>query len=600
MILESFRIQNFRSIVDTGWCQFSHDNVTVLIGQNESGKTSVLEAISKTFSDNDISDDDTRTGADLPRISVKVKIDKVNFFNYFQDYTNEEKSRADKILKKINYNIEIEFYWTKNADDEFEKGYVIISDDSIISELDNQKEIKQELQSTADISVEVVNETSEEEKQIDSASVAQFIYDEAPVVVLFNKATGILPDKIDIKDSEKLDTKTGMTAANNFLSVAKIDLKSLLSEANRRQETILNKANEKISQEFSDFWTQTIGKSNNKISIACKLERHDATVPEKAGKEYLTFYIYDGGERLHLRQRSEGVKWFFSFFLQLKAIENNPDKIFLLDEPGSNLHIKAQKDVLNLMNKISAKVPLIYSTHSPDMVEYDKIYRILAVERGEVEDTESPTIIKTATQLSSASEDTLSPLLKCMGANFYNQNVIQKRNNVLLEEISGFYYLKAFYKLLNKDFEVHFIPCNGVTTVTKFANMFLGWGLDFITVVDDDGSARSVYKDLKKNLYGDNEEVAKKNVYKIENCSGIEDLFESVDFTKLILKNNQIKINGKISEHMKQSGISKPLVSSLFMKEVMDGVIKIGDLHANTVDRVTSIVAIIEGMLSKR
>ena len=45
MKLTAFRIKNFRSIVDTGWQNLSPDNITCLIGQNESGKTSVLEAL---------------------------------------------------------------------------------------------------------------------------------------------------------------------------------------------------------------------------------------------------------------------------------------------------------------------------------------------------------------------------------------------------------------------------------------------------------------------------------------------------------------------------------------------------------------------------
>ena len=50
MQLVAFRVQNFRSIVNTGWHQLAHDNITSLIGQNESGKTSVLEAL-KAFHD---------------------------------------------------------------------------------------------------------------------------------------------------------------------------------------------------------------------------------------------------------------------------------------------------------------------------------------------------------------------------------------------------------------------------------------------------------------------------------------------------------------------------------------------------------------------
>ena len=50
MKLIGFRIQNFRSIIDTGWTYLSPDNITGLIGQNESGKTSMLEALNSFFS----------------------------------------------------------------------------------------------------------------------------------------------------------------------------------------------------------------------------------------------------------------------------------------------------------------------------------------------------------------------------------------------------------------------------------------------------------------------------------------------------------------------------------------------------------------------
>ena len=46
MKLKSFQIKNYKSIVDTGEVSLSgHDNITVLAGQNESGKSSILEAL---------------------------------------------------------------------------------------------------------------------------------------------------------------------------------------------------------------------------------------------------------------------------------------------------------------------------------------------------------------------------------------------------------------------------------------------------------------------------------------------------------------------------------------------------------------------------
>ena len=73
MRLLAFRIKNFRSILDTDWQNLSPDNVTCLIGQNESGKTSVLEAL-EVFYSGVISEDVLRSDLSLPEISCRFSI----------------------------------------------------------------------------------------------------------------------------------------------------------------------------------------------------------------------------------------------------------------------------------------------------------------------------------------------------------------------------------------------------------------------------------------------------------------------------------------------------------------------------------------------
>ncbi|MCK4745943.1 MAG: AAA family ATPase, partial [Bacteroidales bacterium] len=70
MQLVAFRIQNFRSVVDTGWQQLAHDNITSLIGQNESGKTSILEAL-RAFHDGKLIEDMLRSDLSLPLVSCR-------------------------------------------------------------------------------------------------------------------------------------------------------------------------------------------------------------------------------------------------------------------------------------------------------------------------------------------------------------------------------------------------------------------------------------------------------------------------------------------------------------------------------------------------
>ena len=73
MKLTAFRIRNFRSIVDTGWQNLSPDNITCLIGQNESGKTSILEGL-KVFYTGVISEDVLRSDLSLPEVSCRFSI----------------------------------------------------------------------------------------------------------------------------------------------------------------------------------------------------------------------------------------------------------------------------------------------------------------------------------------------------------------------------------------------------------------------------------------------------------------------------------------------------------------------------------------------
>jgi len=70
MKLSAFRIKNFRSIIDTNWQVLAFDNITSLIGQNESGKTSVLEGL-RAFFDSHLIEDMLRSDMTLPRVSCR-------------------------------------------------------------------------------------------------------------------------------------------------------------------------------------------------------------------------------------------------------------------------------------------------------------------------------------------------------------------------------------------------------------------------------------------------------------------------------------------------------------------------------------------------
>ncbi|MDB9953201.1 ATP-binding protein, partial [Porticoccaceae bacterium] len=490
--------------------------------------------------------------------------------------------------------------------------YISISGErsEIIQELISSTSIQDkevEENSESDENVEAMDQAEEdggeevdEGDDIDLSVVTDGLNYISPIVTFFEHETGLLPSQIDIVINERGNYTLkgqGASAARNFLIVAELNLKCLVESDIRTRASLLSKANSNITKDFSTFWSQTIGRKD-KLKLECEIQTYGAEAEEKSGEKYLLFWVSDGLNKLYPKQRSQGVRWFVSFYLQLKASEMlSTKRLFLLDEPGANLHSKAQTDVIKLINNLSKEMAIVYSTHIPHMLEYDKLYRVLAVQRMGEED-DSPTEIKPAHELGTASTDTLSPVLTAMGVDLANQEVIKKNCNVLLEEMSGFYYFKSFWELIKEKQEAHFIAATGVNKIPNFANMFLGWGLGYIVVVDDDKSGRNVYNSLKREIFSDDEDLAKKNMYKIKGCDGIEDIFSKKDFKSHIVEDNSATIDKTNSHYMKEKKLSKPVHAYKFLIKVRNGDVSFGDLDSSTQGKINDLVSEVVSRLS--
>ena len=630
----AFRVTNFRSVVDSGWVQFSRDGVTVFVGQNESGKTSLLEALHCAFGSGRLSSDDCRIGAPLPEVRLNVEVAPSLLVPQLSDYAPEEIDAVKQFLVGCDHKVDLRYCWDQPVEGKSDVGYVLLDAPqlgSLLEELAAQRkrqfaEAAAPLSPPAQPTPEVIPAAAgapgvtvtvttpvappapvavcpppatPAPVLLDPLTVddlATRMHTLLPQAVLFKADSGLLPNAVDIGAKFEL-VGEGAIAATNFLAVAGLTVQALLDGDRRTRETLLSKANAKVSADFNSFWSQVIGKAG-KLELKCDLEFYSDKPPEKAGKPHLVFWICDGNTRLYPKQRSLGVRWFVSFYLQLKASEKSGTrKVFLLDEPGANLHSKAQADVLKVINKLSADTSVVYTTHSPHMIEYAKLYRVQAVQRdGEADD--SPTVVITAHELGTASSDTLSPVLTAMGVDLTHQQVVQKKNNVLLEEMSAFYYLTAFWKLTQTTADAHFIATSGANKAETLASMFRGWGLDFIVAVDDDNQGRSVYKNLKRDMFGDNEVEAKKKLLKLPDCKGIEDAFSVNDFKKHVLDGADVEVTAPISEWLKASGRSKPVLAYQFMLKVESSSMIWGGLDKETQDHIKQIVEAIKSRLT--
>jgi predicted ATPase len=72
-----------------------------------------------------------------------------------------------------------------------------------------------------------------------------------------------------------------------------------------------------------------------------------------------------------INTRSLGFWWFISFYIAFMTRTVNPKQsnfIYLVEEPGIHLHPSGQKDLVRLLEMLSQKNQIIYTTHSPFML----------------------------------------------------------------------------------------------------------------------------------------------------------------------------------------------------------------------------------------
>ncbi len=597
MKLIAFCIKNFRSIVNSDWRNLANDNITGLIGQNESGKTAILEAL-YSFYTGKLLPDFQRSDGSLPEVSCSFHVELSEVEKIFQN-SNLPKGLLKKI-KDIGNRINLKRVWS-----DLNISQILLEEDSLREtflrdqSVKNNHDIVQEPAVTGEVSdKEAV--TANNVYRVTGEEFASRIFANIPTFEFFEDFSSLLPDTIDLEDLQSNNSEVqGFKGAKNLLAIAGINLQFLQSGDRRMVENQIERLNKSITTNFQEFWSQKIGKTN-KISIEFELHHHDQSDLAKAGKPYLVFWIKDGEEKLYPKQRSKGVRWFVSFYLQLRASAQESEqrgRVFLIDEPGGSLHAKAQEDVLKVFEEIKDKVQVIYTTHSPYLIKLETLYRLLALQRADEEDDKSETLVLDIHSLGAASIDTLSPVYTLMGVDFSHQQVIQRTNNVILEEISAFYYLSSFWKLCNSSKEAHFLAATGNSNIPQLANLFLGWGLEFIVVVDDDSSGRRRYNQLKDDLFGDNEVKAREKLLKIRDCDGIEDLFSKTDFKKHILNDASLEFSSTNSEYMRSSGLSKPIAAFKFMQKVNRGELKLDDFQKHTQDKIQNLVGSLESML---
>lgn len=484
MKLKHVRITNFQSILDSG--EFEVDEVTCLVGKNEAGKTALLKALYRL---NPIrpSDAEFDTAIDYPRKKLVDYEDSVS-----------QGTRAPAQVVQATYTLgaacirEIETVYgkgclvDKEATVEVRKDYsndisysgLQIDPRAALSHLVDNADLSSSLNETLknletvpDV-IDALQETEETEAsrtllecldQIPNGDIEKAIYTEIvsphlPKYLYFDEYYQMKgQDNLNALKS-RLDQGTPETHDEPLLGLIELAGLSLerLTTPERTEVLIaqLEAAENQLTSKVLAYWSQN---RNLRMKFDVRPAQPEDPPGMTEGMNILG-RVVDTRHNVStlLGTRSRGFIWFFSFLAWYSQLRKKGENvILLLDEPGLTLHAKAQADLLRYFEgELKPHHQLIYTTHSPFMVDPARFGRVRIVQDLSIEneshrlpDEEQGT--KVITEVLKATQDSLFPLQAALGYEIH-QTLFIGPNCLIVEGVSDLLYLQTMSALLEK------------------------------------------------------------------------------------------------------------------------------------------------------
>lgn len=502
MRLDRVQVTNFRCIEDS--TEFKISDITCLVGKNESGKTAVLQAIER-LNPQDITHAEYDHSKDYPR-------------RHLIDYEEYHTDQAARVVRTVWSMTDWEVGKLETAFGpgcltsrliEIEKHYEAKTFGNI--PLDEPR-ILQHLAHLAGCS-------ADEFAAMDEFKTVKTLYDHitrfgddlSPSVRALRERLAALPDQslqraawtlVEIPkimyfsnydrmsgdvsvDKLREDIKNNTISEGdrvflNFLRFAGTKLDALVNvNQYERLTALVEAASIKITDQIFEYWSQN---QHLKVRFTIDAARPGDPKPFDAGT-IMRARVYNGlhDMTVSFSDRSAGFIWFFSFLVSFSQVKkDHGNVIILLDEPGLNLHGRAQADLLRFIEeKLKPNHQVIFTTHSPFMVPADRFDRVRTVEDVVVE--EGRTLVSRGTKVGgdvlSNDRDTLFPLQAALGYQIA-QSVVLGAHTLLVEGPADLLYIRAVSNELwsrgrtGLDKRWQICPAGRLDKIAAFINLF--------------------------------------------------------------------------------------------------------------------------------
>ncbi|WP_432101322.1 AAA family ATPase [Streptomyces sp. WAC 04229] len=562
MQLTQVRSRLFRNIVDSGDVDIAPD-VTALVGKNESGKTALLSAIYRFHPV--YPKDSFALGQDYPRWR-KVPDTRSGEITNAKPITcaftlDDEDLKA--VTDELGPGVIKGNFYSRSVSYEGHSTVNLQVDEAVALEnLYADEEVPSTLRSVLGTrSLAIALEQAgglapAEDSGFTAADVEHFTRAArqrlGESASAWYRAVSILrgrePKFFYFSDYQNLPGRIALTALNGeeepgasemqtaraLLELASTSAGAMSAEDFEERKAELEAVSNDLTRQVFEYWKQ-----NPDLSVEIDLDKTTIQQPngQQAIASHLDIRVKDRrhGFTNNFSARSTGFQWFFSFLAAFSQFETYPHGVVvLLDEPGLSLHGRAQADFLRFINeRLAPNAQVMYTTHSPFMVETGRLDRVRIVE-----DRGPDTGAVVTDEVLSVTNDSLFPLQAALGYDIA-QNLFVGPDNLLVEGTSDYTYLILISDFLNEAGRTHLddrwriLPAGGATNIPAFVAL-VGTSLQATVLIDSTPAGVAKLQALtskgllspKRLLLTDAFSDGVKN-------SDIEDLFSPGDYLKL-------------------------------------------------------------------
>lgn len=283
-----------------------------------------------------------------------------------------------------------------------------------------------------------------------------------------------------------------------------------IAEKKKERDILLQSAGAELTNKFRDWWKQG-----------------DYRFRFQADGNYFRIWVSDDKrpDDIELESRSTGLQWFLSFYLVflVESQASHKNSVLLLDEPGVSLHPIAQKDLAVFFENLSLTNQIVYTTHSPFMVDSNHLDRVKAVYVDDSGSTSVSSNLRAGEKQVNQSQS-IYPVHAALGLTI-SDGILQGCNSIIIEGPSDQVYLSGIKNyligkgMITPSRDIIFLPSGGVKGIQAVVSIVSGKGQSLpYCIIDSDQSGLGLARKLKDGLYSGQED----RVILVEEFVGIE------------------------------------------------------------------------------